>query len=505
MKTEKGSKKPNILWIVSDQHNPRIAGYEKRENCFTPNLDRLAAAGTKFDTAYCQAPVCTPSRVSMLAGKHGPNCSAWDSGSRLKPEHLSMAKHLSNNGYTTALVGKAHLHRPNWKGGFDHRPYGDLYVGPFCFHQPDPPESWDGKYNDHELGRFCFAGETKIPESMIADTVVTRESLSFLLEHQDKNPGKPWMLCAGYGRPHFPLTAPGRYIRRALANPPQVSPLPRGYPESLHPHDRYIAVEDFDLPRFSQEVQQHALACYYASLNYLDDCVGELLDGLEKAGLLDNTYIIYTTDHGEMATEHGLWWKRTYYDGSARVPLIIRGEGLSQGASVKTPVELVDLYPTFCEMAGIALPEGLDGESLLPLCKGQGEKRKKTIARTDFIVGPAEGGKAISFRMLRDERWKYVEFPEHRPRLFDMEKDPGELNDLFEEGKAESCGAPLDEFRKKLAVYGDWEALFQQLEAEGEWERTLKVEGGQLSPGQYQLSDGSIVEGDVGLYPGFRK
>ena len=129
--------RPNILWILSDQHNPHVAGFEGCDRCVTPHLDRLAASGTTFRAAYCQAPVCVPSRVSMLTGKHAPNCSAWDNGSWLAPEHLSMAEYLSSNGYTTALVGKAHLHQPNWTGGGDCRPYGDMSLGPFCFHQPE--------------------------------------------------------------------------------------------------------------------------------------------------------------------------------------------------------------------------------------------------------------------------------------------------------------------------------------------------------------------------------
>ncbi len=174
----------------------------------------------------------------MLCGKHAPNCSAWDNGSHLHVEHTSIAQHLSNHGYTTALIGKAHLHRPNWTGGFDHRPHGDLYTSPFCFHQPDPPDSWaDNRYTDHDAGRFRFAGPTQIPESMIGNATVTTETVSFLLEHQSSHPDTP-----------------------------------EGYPDSLHPQDRAV-FNDFQFSRYSRREQEYALACYHASLHYLDDCI----------------------------------------------------------------------------------------------------------------------------------------------------------------------------------------------------------------------------------------
>ena len=409
------------------------------------------------DAAYCQSPLCVASRISVLAGKHAPRCSAWDNGSRLYEEHTSIARHLSNHGYTTALIGKAHLHRPNWKGGFDHRPYGDLYTGPFCFHQPDPPDSWvDNRYTDHEIGRFRFAGPTQIPESMIGDAVVTAETVSFLLEHQTSRPDTPWMVCAGSGRPHFPLTAPARYIRRALENPPGLPDPPEGYPDSLHPQDRAV-FDDFQFSRHSRKEQEYALACYHASLHYLDDCIGRLLDDLRRAGLLENTCIVYTSDHGDLTGEHGLWWKRSYYDASARVPLLIAGDRVGKGQVVTTPVELVDLFPTFCELAGIDPPENIDGESLLSLCAGRLGERKKRVARCDFVVGIEEGGRPLWFRGVREERWKYVDFPEGPPRLFDVKSDPGEHNVLFRSWAAERSGAPIEELRKLADACGGLE------------------------------------------------
>jgi choline-sulfatase len=169
------SDRPNILWILSDQHNPHIAGYAGDTLVRTQALDRLASNGTRFDAAYCQAPLCVPSRISMLTGKYIHRIPIWNNGTILRDNHKTVAEHFNEHGYTTALVGKMHLSGPRWMGGFQHRPYGDLRVRDFCFHQPDPVKTWDGRWCNHAVGRFPWAGETEIPESLLTDTVVTRE------------------------------------------------------------------------------------------------------------------------------------------------------------------------------------------------------------------------------------------------------------------------------------------------------------------------------------------
>jgi len=492
----KNSDRSNILLLLSDQHNPHIAGFAGNTLAQTPNLDALAGRGVAFDAAYCQAPLCVPSRISMLTGLHPHRCSAWGNASVLYPEHLTFAEHLSRHGYSTALVGKMHLRQPYIMGGFQHRPYGDLVIGSFCFHQPDPVETYDGRWCNHQVGRFAWAGETEIPESLLADGVVTRESLAFLLEHQDTRPDQPWLLCAGYGRPHFPFTAPGRYLRRALAAAPPLPPRPVGYPEALHPHDRYI-VDDFHIYDFSDEVQQRTLAAYYACVNYLDDCIGDLLDGMDRAGLLENTYIIYASDHGEMAGEHGMWSKRSYYDGSSRVPLVIAGPGVLGGLHASSPSELTDLFPTICELAGVPAPEGLDGQSLVPVISGQ-RVRGRTV-RTELL---AENHR-VAFRMAQNERWKYVEFPEYPPVLIDMVKDPEETTNLLATGSPPS-DAPLNDLRAAASAGLSWEDI-ARMRAEESARRPKPDVPTARGPVQYMLKDGRVVDADVFLYPGMNR
>lgn len=489
---------PNILLIQTDQHSPHIAGFAGDRLVQTPALDRLAAGGTVFDAAYCQSPLCVPSRTSMLTGTYALNCAAWDSGSILFPDHPTLPGWLAEHGYTTASVGKMHFRGREQMHGWQYRPYGDLMecMGMATMHQPDPPETADGRWNRHAVGRFPFAGPTHIPEGLLADTLVTRESLAWLAEYDASDAPdaeRPWFFCASYSRPHFPLTAPERYIRAALAREPDIPELPPEDLESLHPHDRFI-VEDFRLRNFSPEEHRYALACYHACIAYVDDCIGDLLAGMQRLGLLENTCIVYTTDHGDMASEHGLWWKRTYYDASVGVPLIISGPGLPAGERVASPVELVDLFPTFCSWAGCPSPEHLDGEDLSCLLDpARRQQRRKHLARSELLGEKT----ATRFRMIRDERWKLVEFPAAPPRLFDLRNDPDERHDL---AAAPPADAPLDELQAALRMGLDWPQLDQRREQDRERAKAFHSEERSAGATQFRLRDGRIVAGDAQLY-----
>jgi choline-sulfatase len=202
---------------------------------------------------------------------------------------------------------------------------------------------------------------------------------------------------------------------------------------------------------------------------------------------------VYTTDHEDMTGEHGLWWKRTFYDASASVPLIITGPGLPEDIAIDQPVELVDLFPTFCAMAGCDPPDDVDGESLLPLWTGEGVRRK-TTARSELLSPKPE----TAFRMIRDERWKYVEFPVGPPVLFDLANDPSEDHNLMA-GKAPE-DAPLESLKKALSDGLDWDDLERLRNRDFErWKADKR--SGAWSPAQYRLRDGRIVNADAFLYP----
>jgi choline-sulfatase len=483
-------ERPNILLVLTDQHNPHITGYGGDPWIETPALDRLAAQATNFTAACCQSPLCVPARYALLTGKLAHRCRGWDNTAILSRDQITLPDWLAQHGYATAAVGKMHFRGTEQMYGWQQRPFGDLVESTVTNHQPDPPDTADGRSFNHAIGRFPFAGPTAIPESLLADEVVTTESLSWLQEFSGTHLGQPWFFCASYYRPHFPLTAPGRYIRQYLAKPLTRSALPPGYPDALHPHDRFI-VDDFNLLSFSEAEHQRAQASYYASLAYVDQCIGRLLRGLEEAGCLDNTYVVYTSDHGDMAGEHGLWWKRTYYGASAGVPLLVSTPGQRSGRREDCPVEHIDLFPTFCDWAGIPAPVGIDGESLVPLLTSRPEQRSKQFARSALL-----GERQVNrFRMARDTRWKYVDFPAAPPRLFDLLNDPGEEHDLLPQPPAE---APIDELRRLATEGGSWD----DLAAAQASDRTQAPQFVKIGRGanQYRLADGRVVDADDHLY-----
>ena len=484
------TQRPNILLILTDQHNPHIAGYAGDPWVETPALDGLAAQAANFTATYCQSPLCVPARYALWTGKLAHHCQAWDNSAILSAEHVTLPGWLAQHGYTTAAVGKMHFRGAEQMYGWQHRPFGDLVESAVSHHQPDPPDTADGRSFNHAIGRFPFAGPTAIPESLLADEVVTTESLAWLLEFAAARLDRPWFFCASYYRPHFPLTAPGRYVRRYLDRRLPQPPLPPGYPDALHPHDRFI-VDDFSLLHFSEEEHRRARACYYASVTYVDHCIGRLLRELEEAGCLSNTYVVYTSDHGDMVGEHGLWWKRTYYEASAGVPMLVRAPGQKGSATIDLPVEHVDLLPTVCDWAGIPTPAGLDGESLVPLLAGRPEQRAKRVARSALF-----GERPINrFRMVRDARWKYVDFPAAPPRLFDLLNDPGETRDLLPDAPV---AAPLEALRRQATDGGTWaEIAAAQAADKAQSPPIVKIGRGA---NQFRLADGHVVDADDHLY-----
>jgi len=473
--------KPNVLFLLSDQHNRRIAGFAGNEVVRTPNLDRLAAESLQFDAAYCQFPLCTPSRISMWTGVLPHKPRAMFNYAPIPPEFPTIPEHFAKHGYVTCGVGKMHAGGARPMNGFQSRPYGDLTPNCFCAHQPDPIATAKGQaWTRHDIGHFPFAGESEIPESLLQDSVVTREALAFIRDH----PADPWFVCASYARPHHPLTAPGRCFRRYWPDGPKLEPLPPGFPDDIHPHDRFI-VDDYRLTEFSDEERRRGLAAYYASVDFLDDCIGDLLSALEWQGALENTIIIYTSDHGDMMSEHGLWWKRSYYDGSTQVPLLVRIPGRAH-ERVGDVVELLDIFPTLCDLCGLPIPGGLDGETLLG-------NRTKDFARSDHIDRTE-----TTFRMIRTQRWKYVEFPEFPPVLFDMENDPGEERNLA--SMPEHAGV-VSELRGRLWSDGEsWESLWTMRRAAREKARAEFDVRTDRTPNQYALPSGEIVDAEGPLY-----
>jgi len=386
--------------------------------------------------------------------------------------------------------------------GFGDRPYGD-FGGP-CSHQWDPLSHPEGGRGGSEIrSRTVDAGVSEIPEGLLQENVVAREAVSWIREHRHANPETPWLCYTSFSRPHFPLTAPKRFFDRYYpegVTPPRVGPTGDS---ADHPMTAG-AVKGFRTEEVGDEEGLKARAAYFAAVDFLDEILGDFLALLDRDGSLDNTVIVYTADHGEMCGEHGLWWKNTWHEASSHVPMIIstpeHRRGDIDASLVTVPVSLADCFPTLCGLAGVSVPEGLDGVDLSPAVRGSA--CKALTDRPGVIAESLAGrwGEGTEFRMLRSERYKYIAFRGCDDLAFDMESDPDEQVNLLKDPNPE-ISAELTRMRK--TIHDDFS--FETAPAEMERRSTELIERyprkvTPKTPNQIWLGNGKLVEADAPLY-----
>ena len=497
--------RPNILVLHSDEHSFRFLSARNRERggepCHTPTLDGLIEQGVNFDAAYCQMPLCTPSRIAMLTGRHSHRCGAWSNASVLPPDLPTFGSHLQANGYQTAVVGKTHLGGSRQFAGFGARPYGD-FGGP-CAHQHDPLSKTD---DDHRAGsdmrsRTVDAGVTEIPEAFHQENMVVRESISWLRENRHANPDQSWLLYASFSRPHFPLTAPKRFIDRYY--PEGVTPPRVGRTGDSVDHPMTLgAIKGFRTEEIEEEEKMKARAAYFACVDYLDEILGDFLAVLDRDGLLDNTVIVYTSDHGELAGEHGIWWKNTWHEAATHVPFIVslpeHRNGELDAQEIHRPISLADLFPTLCGLAGVDQPNGLDGVDLTEVLKGGA--RDVLDSRPGVITESTtpRWGKGTEFRMIRSERYKYIAFRDCEDLAFDLTVDPDEQTNLL---NTDPNNARLKALRDAVLEgfrFDDVEA--QRKQQSDDLKARFPARTTAVTPNQIMLGTGQLVEADAPLY-----
>ncbi len=499
---------PNILFIASDEHSYRFLSARDAkdggEPCQTPTLDKLLNQGTHCTAAYCQMPLCTPSRIAMLSGRQAHRCGAWNNASILRPDLPTIGSHFAQHGYHTATVGKLHLGGSLQHAGFQARPYGD-FGGP-CSHQFDPLSKWDPERYQPGMdmrSRTVDAGLSEIPEAMLQEHQVAHQSLAHLREHQQSNPQQPWLLFASFSRPHFPLTAPRRFLHRYAnggVTPPRIS---RSGDSANHPMT-LGAIKGFRTAEIDQEEMLQARAGYFACVDLLDEILGDFLALLERSGLLDNTIIVYTSDHGELAGEHGLFWKNTWHEAATRVPLIFslpkqRQQQLAPH-SIHIPVSLGDIFPTLCGLAAIPSAAALDGIDLAAAIRG--DACTKLRQRPGIITeSPTpRWGPGTEFRMIRSQRYKYIAFRDCPDLAFDLITDPDEQINLIDQA-TEPVKSELAVLKNVVLENYDFDAIEKQCKNE---QITLAKQYPQRvsprTPNQILRGDGKLVEADSPLY-----
>lgn len=494
------SNRPNILLLLSDSHAPLTSGFAGDPHARTEHLDAIARRGVVFDTASCASPICTPSRMCLLTAKEPHRCAAWNNHWVIFPEHTTWPGHFAEHGYTTALIGKMHLGGADQMQGFQYRPYGDLRHG--LGHQPEPLSMFPG------YGYASSAGVTEIPESLLQDGVVTRETLGFIRECADREPDKPWFVCASYGRPHPPLTAPGRYMRRYAGRADELRPpADRAEVDGLDAFNRWIPQSKLG-NELEPATDRAGVEGFYACLDFMDDIIGELMDGLARDGLLENTIVIYTSDHGDMYGQRCIWGKTTFFEPSMGVPLLMAGPGIdASGKHASAPVSLLDLFPTTCALCGLPTPEGLDGVDIGSLLRDpENGAPPRDFAPSAFYrygvrvrggAGAPEHEPAHAWRAIRQRDWKYVEIEGADPLLFDMANDPEERENLAARPEhAERCA----ELRAKLFEGFSWEQVHARL-AEDRARLPEYLSGEKPSaPNQYMLPDGRVFDAEGSMY-----
>lgn len=392
-------------------------------SAITPNLDRLASAGTLFNNAYTNSPICVPARASFATGSHVYQHGCWDNAQPYHGQIASWGHNLMRNGHLVTSVGKLHYREAQDDNGFTEEiapmhvlnGIGDIYG----LLRKDTPK----RLTASELARQAGAGESSYTRY---DRQVADLASQWLEARADVPEEKPWVLYVGFVCPHFPLIAPPEFYHLYDG---MTVPMPRRYDADQRPNHPVLrglaSCLNYD-DYFDEENVKIARTAYYALVSFLDYNIGKILRTLEDSGLMDFTRVMYLSDHGDNLGNHGFWGKSTMYEESARIPLILSGEGVPTNRVCNTLVSIVDAYPTIVEAAGSTLDEHeqeLPGRSLLGIAAD--EHIDRTVLSEYHAIGSITG-----MFMIRKGKWKLVHYEGESPQLFDLDADPEEACDL---------------------------------------------------------------------------
>ncbi len=449
--------KPNILFLQADQLSASSLSFYGNRVSRTPNLDRLAERGVVFENAYCNNPLCVPSRASMLSGRLGSTIDIFDNGSEFWASVPTFVHYLRSAGYQTCLSGKMHFVGPDQLHGYEERLTTDIYPSDFVW-----TEDWDRFGDKHALAAKTFqhVGPCEECRQLAYDDEVAFKAEGKLYQIAMSGDQRPFFLTVSFSDPHEPYLARKRFWD--LYDPEEID-LPRvpSIPErEQDPHSRRFAgMYRFNDLNLTDRQLMNVRRAYYANVSYVDDKIGRLLEVLKRTGLDEKTWIVFAADHGDMLGERGLWWKKHFYEDSSRVPLVVSAPGRFKPKRVKLSVSLVDLYPTLLETAGIDPGSGIvstiDGNSLTGLLDGDTEDWPDTVFCENF-----DGGTPAPMFMVRKGRYKYVSCPIDPAQLYDLEGNPLELENLAGIPDYQSIEA---EFEALVRERWDAGALYQRI------------------------------------------
>jgi choline-sulfatase len=419
-------RKPNILLLMSDDLNSALSGFGHPQ-CKTPRLDALAKRGVRFENMHCQYPVCGSSRASLMTGLYPYTNGMLGNGGNLRknlPNVVTLSQLFRNNGYHAGRVSKIyHMGIPFEiiAGTADHddAPSWDETVNIKAPEQNAPGERTEWSPKDKSSQTFtgveASTGDLEHADGMAADAAI-----EFLKQNKDK----PFFLGCGFVRPHVPLVAPSKYFDRYDRDTMVAPEVPKGDLEDVPKIIRnYKSIDRYGV---TPELHKGLLEAYYASISYMDEQVGRVLKALDELGLRENTIVIFSSDHGYLLGHHHKFQKQHLFEESTRVPFILSVPWMtkSHGHASNKITELVDLYPTLAELAGLTPPANLQGQSLLPLLKNPTTKEwSKDLA---FSISRS-GGESI-----RTSKWRFTHwgFGAKGEELYDLKNDPNEFTNL---------------------------------------------------------------------------
>ena len=414
---------PNILVIMADQLAPHFTGAYGHEVVKTPHLDALAERGMRFDAAYCNSPLCAPSRFSMMAGQLISKIGAYDNASEFAASIPTFAHYLRSLGYSTCLSGKMHFVGPDQMHGFESRVTTDIYPSDFAWtpNWQQADERIDKWY--HNMQTVKESGQTMASFQIDYDDEVEFSAKRKLFDYA-RDGAQPWCMVASFIHPHDPYVARPEWW--GLYSDEEID-MPRhpDYATDAFGQRVLEGIEAYSKPLTEEEVRR-ARRAYYANVSYFDSKIGALVQTVEEMGQLDNTIIIVTADHGDMLGEKGLWYKMNFFEHSARVPLIMAGPGVARGQTANA-CSLVDLLPTMVEIGGgtadmFGMP--VDGRSLMALARGEDDGVSEAIGE---YCAEMTGHPVF---MIRRGDMKYIHCDSDPAQLYDLANDPWELENL---------------------------------------------------------------------------
>lgn len=461
------STRPNVLFIAVDDMNNDLGCYGS-PIVKSPNLDKLAARGVKFDRAYCQFPLCSPSRSSIMTGLRPDQTRVFDLQYHFRqglPEVVTLPQLFMRNGYYAARIGKIyHYGNP-----------GDIGTSSL-----DDPTSWKEVFNPAGIdktelepsfinytptrGLGSAMGHYSDPKGRDEDHTdgkVATQAIELLEKHK----GEPFFLAVGFYKPHTPYIAPKKYFDLYPLETIDVPKMPAGYEKTVPAPALHSTRPWPNLGTTHQQARESKRA-YYATISFVDAQIGRVLNALDRLGLRDNTVIVFWSDHGYSLGTHGLWMKQNCFEDAARVPFIMAGPGIKAGTPSPRLVELIDVYPTLADLAGLKAPAHLPGASLRPLLA----KPDAPWDRPAFTQVERGG---VPGRSVRTPRWRYTEWEVEGKagvELYDEQVDPGEMNNLAADPKHAATIAEL-----KALVRKNWPERVTGGKADGAGKKNKKA------------------------------